>query len=196
MHGGVDKVVFKKLMPDHYTDQDLVKVGEQKDQLFCRKAKEIGLPHIDGLGPVLKYAKETGIKCIAVTNAPRGAAELVLQDIRDKFEAGDVIKGLVVGAECPKAKPHPDPYLIGMKKLGVKAEDCLVFEDSPSGCKAGKAAEVAAVVGLRTELPEWTLKAAGATVTVADWTEARTRARVAAPRLPRRLPPRGTSERR
>ena len=69
------------------------------------------------------------------------------------------------------AKPHPDPYLIAMERLGVPAHDCVVFEDSRSGVRAGVAANVAAVVGVRSELGDEDLRGAGAQVTVGDWTE-------------------------
>ncbi len=39
-----------------------------------------------------------------------------------------------------KGKPDPQPYLMGADRLGVAAKDCLVFEDAPSGVKAGVAA--------------------------------------------------------
>merc|ERR1712216_394425 len=84
---------------------------------------------------------------------------------------GDVIEDLVVGAECTRAKPYPDPYLEGMKRLGVGPECCVVFEDSRSGIKAGLAAGVTAIVGIRTSLSDAELREAGCAVTVADWTE-------------------------
>jgi sugar-phosphatase len=37
-------------------------------------------------------------------------------------------------------KPHPEPYLRGAALLGFAAERCLVIEDAPAGCAAGKAA--------------------------------------------------------
>jgi sugar-phosphatase len=37
-------------------------------------------------------------------------------------------------------KPHPEPYLRGAEILGLPAADCVVFEDSASGTKAGRAA--------------------------------------------------------
>ncbi len=37
-------------------------------------------------------------------------------------------------------KPHPEPYLRGAKLLGFDPAECLVFEDAPAGCTAGKAA--------------------------------------------------------
>ena len=40
--------------------------------------------------------------------------------------------------EVPKGKPAPDIYLLVAKTLGVKPEECLVFEDVPMGILAGK----------------------------------------------------------
>jgi mannitol-1-/sugar-/sorbitol-6-phosphatase len=37
-------------------------------------------------------------------------------------------------------KPHPEPYLRGAEILGLNPRDCVVFEDSASGTKAGRAA--------------------------------------------------------
>ncbi len=37
-------------------------------------------------------------------------------------------------------KPHPEPYLQGAALLGFAPERCLVIEDAPAGCAAGKAA--------------------------------------------------------
>ncbi len=40
---------------------------------------------------------------------------------------------VVLGEECANPKPYPDPYLEGLKAFGVKPEECIVCEDSPSG---------------------------------------------------------------
>ena len=36
-------------------------------------------------------------------------------------------------------KPAPDPFLLAAKELGYDAARCVVFEDSPSGIRAGVA---------------------------------------------------------
>ncbi|KAF8074110.1 HAD-like domain-containing protein [Lyophyllum atratum] len=38
-----------------------------------------------------------------------------------------------------RGKPDPDPFLLAAKDLGYDARDCVVFEDSPSGIRAGVA---------------------------------------------------------
>merc|ERR1711924_58909 len=106
---------------------------------------------VDGLPDALARAKALGVRAIAVTNAPRGAAEASLKSLREAVPAADIIEGLVIGAECKQAKPAPDPYIEGMRILGTSAADCVVFEDSRSGVRAGLAAAVP-VVGIRTSL--------------------------------------------
>jgi beta-phosphoglucomutase-like phosphatase (HAD superfamily) len=40
---------------------------------------------------------------------------------------------VVLGEECVRAKPFPDPYLGALKALGLQAGDAVVLEDSPTG---------------------------------------------------------------
>ena len=56
-------------------------------------------------------------------------------------------KELVTAYDIEHGKPNPDPYLKGAQNLGLGAGDCIVFEDAPSGVKAGVAAG-ARVIGI------------------------------------------------
>jgi sugar-phosphatase len=78
-----------------------------------------------------------------VTSAPRalGLARLTA--------AGIPVPSVVVTAEDVAAgKPAPDPYLLAAARLGVKATQCVVFEDSPNGIAAALAAGAGTVVGV------------------------------------------------
>jgi HAD superfamily hydrolase (TIGR01509 family) len=44
------------------------------------------------------------------------------------------------GHETPRSKPFPDVYLAAIEVLGVRAERCLVVEDTVTGVQAGVAA--------------------------------------------------------
>src|SRR5471032_279835 len=60
------------------------------------------------------------------------------------FELFDTI----VTADDPEvgaAKPAPDIFLVAARRLGVDPKDCLVFEDSPFGVTAAKAAGMTAI---------------------------------------------------
>lgn len=53
---------------------------------------------------------------------------------------------LVLGCEdYTETKPSPAPYLEAIRRLGVKDESVLVFEDSPAGLTSAKAAGLAVV---------------------------------------------------
>jgi len=47
---------------------------------------------------------------------------------------------LVAADFVTRGKPHPEPFLTGAAMLGFAPQECLVFEDSASGAKAGRAA--------------------------------------------------------
>jgi len=47
---------------------------------------------------------------------------------------------LVCAGETERGKPYPDPFLEAAKKLEVKPEECMVFEDGNAGVKAAEAA--------------------------------------------------------
>jgi sugar-phosphatase len=51
-----------------------------------------------------------------------------------------VPKRLVTADHVTRGKPHPEPFLTGAALLGVAPKECVVFEDSSSGAKAGRVA--------------------------------------------------------
>lgn len=47
---------------------------------------------------------------------------------------------LIPADHVTQGKPHPEPYLAGAVLLGFAPQDCVVFEDAPSGTRSGRAA--------------------------------------------------------
>jgi beta-phosphoglucomutase-like phosphatase (HAD superfamily) len=45
----------------------------------------------------------------------------------------------VAAGDIARTKPFPDPYLHAAKLLNVEIENCLIFEDSPTGITAATA---------------------------------------------------------
>lgn len=77
-----------------------------------------------------------GIDLAVVTSSKRTEVEPILR--REKVL--DVLTTVVYGNDVTHYKPHPEPYLLAMQRLGVAAAESVVFEDSKSGIRSGKAA--------------------------------------------------------
>eukprot|EP01035_Chromulina_nebulosa_P039824 gene39824-53855_t len=115
---------------------------------------------LPGLMALLDMADRAGVPMAAVTNAPRLNAEMMLTGlgIADRFAV------LVIGDELAQGKPHPLPYLEGLRGLGGDPKASVAFEDSRSGVQAASAAGIA-TVGIRTSVGLDDLLAAGAATT-------------------------------
>lgn len=59
---------------------------------------------------------------------------------------------MISADEVANGKPHPEPYLAGAAQLGFAANDCLVFEDAPSGIRSAQAAG-ATTIAIATTYP-------------------------------------------
>jgi HAD superfamily hydrolase (TIGR01509 family) len=68
-----------------------------------------------------------------VSASPRVIVDAVLTGMKEKYFLTSVASG-----DIERTKPFPDPYLHAAKLLGVAIENCIIFEDSPTGLTAAK----------------------------------------------------------
>jgi HAD superfamily hydrolase (TIGR01509 family) len=76
--------------------------------------------------------------------ASGGARHLVEQTLK-LIGVRHLFDAVVVAADVPRGKPHPDIFLRAAKLLGVLPERCLVFEDGRPGIIAAEAAGMQSV---------------------------------------------------
>ncbi|WP_338697178.1 MULTISPECIES: HAD-IA family hydrolase [unclassified Bradyrhizobium] len=141
-------------------DRRAIILGE-KERTFRELVSGQIVP-VPGLMTLLDRADHAGVPMVAVTNAPRPNAELLLSGlgIAHRFKA------VVIGDELAHGKPHPLPYLEGLRLAGASASASLAFEDSRSGVQSATAAGIA-TIGMRTGLSHADLLAAGAVASAA-----------------------------
>jgi sugar-phosphatase len=108
------------------------RVGEQI------RAHRQSLP---GVRECLALCRELGWRIALASNSPAVLCHLVLAElgIAEHFEQ------VLSADDVPQGKPHPAIYLLAARKLGVAPEECLVFEDSPGGVRAARAAGMCVV---------------------------------------------------
>ena len=110
-----------------------------------RRALLHALPVCAGVTELLDAAGAAGIAAAVVSSSPATWVDghLTRLGLRHRFRA--VITRDDVAGDDRRTKPAPDLYLAAAAALGVDAADCVVFEDSPNGVAAGRAAGMAVV---------------------------------------------------
>ncbi|MCX6970369.1 MAG: HAD family phosphatase [Verrucomicrobia bacterium] len=93
--------------------------------------------------PVLDFAKSIhGAAPMAIASG--GHRELVEASL-SALGITELFGAVVCAEDYANGKPAPDAFLEAARRLGVPPEDCVVFEDSPTGIAAAEAAGMAHV---------------------------------------------------
>lgn len=106
-------------------------------------------PLYDGVIEFLSQLEQNGIPAALVTSSDAEKMQIVF---RQHPSLRKHLKAVVTGSDVSHSKPHPEGYLKGAEMIGVNPKDCLVFEDSLQGLRAGRSSG-AQVIALTTSNP-------------------------------------------
>lgn len=154
--------ISERFLPGHSPERQAAIMAEKEEAFRTLALGQI--KPLAGLMRLLDRADRAGVPMVAVTNAPRLNAEMMLSGlgIMQRFKA------VIIGDELAHGKPHPLPYLEGLRAVGAASARSLAFEDSRSGVQAAATAGIA-TIGMRTSLGHDDLVAAGAVSTAASF---------------------------
>jgi len=82
-----------------------------------------------------------------------GSSRKTIREAVDHMGIGEHLEFFLGAEDYTPGKPHPACYRLAAEKLGVNADECLVFEDSAAGLNAAKAAGMTCVVLTRCGRP-------------------------------------------
>ncbi|MBS5884079.1 MAG: beta-phosphoglucomutase [Clostridium sp.] len=135
-----------------------MKMTNEEQEEYCHRKNKIYLEYVNkmtedeilpGVKEFLIDAKAKGYK-IALGSASKNA-QLILSNTNMKkyFDA------IIDGGKVVKAKPNPEVFTKGAYELGLKNEECIVFEDASAGVEAAHNANMLVVgIGNKEDLPE------------------------------------------
>jgi HAD superfamily hydrolase (TIGR01509 family) len=98
-----------------------------------------GVTVLPGVPELLDALRAEGVPLALVSSSYRVLVDAVLAQGVGPFDV------TVAGDEVRAGKPHPEPYLTAVERLGADPARCVVLEDSPSGVASGEAAGCAVV---------------------------------------------------
>lgn len=140
----------RDILPILYNRTDLDEAtlkerGHAKELMFVELFKQGAVPPVKGAVEFIRRLHQHGVPLVLGTSAERMNADLVLSS----YGIADCFKAIVSGEDVTHAKPHPEVFLKCCERLGFPPHECVVFEDSTHGLKAGRAAGCL-VIGLAT----------------------------------------------
>ncbi len=125
--------IVEQLNEKFGTALDAVEVPRIKEQYFVELIPEV-LP----IEPVVALVKQFhGTAPMGVASG--GHREIVIKTL-DALGLTSYFDTIVGAEDVARGKPAPDPFLETARRLGAEPATCLVFEDSPTGIEAAKAA--------------------------------------------------------
>ena len=142
------------------TEQEIREIYAAKSEEFNRYFQAQGeAPVIPGVKELLNKVRARGLVRVIVT----GSGQLSLLDNLNRHFPGQFTRELMVTAfDVTRGKPYPEPYLMGLKKAGITADQAIVVENAPLGVQAARAAGIFTIAVNTGPLPDSVLYDAGA----------------------------------
>lgn len=141
-----------------------LRLAPQEFARLCEEKNERYLEFIHAMRPeelfpgvrvFLEEAKRSGRKTALGTASRNSSLILEKLGLRACFDA------VIDGNQVRATKPDPEVFLRGAEALGLRPDECLVFEDAEAGIEAAHRAGMFAVgIGRADALPEADIQAA------------------------------------
>lgn len=147
MLGKRNDQIVRVVFGEGLSEEEAFEHGAAKERLYRELMAPVFERHVvKGVRELLAAAADAGVPCALGTNAEPENVEFVLRHSGLK----QFFRATVDGFQVPHAKPHPAIYLTAAGRLGVEPRRCVVFEDSPGGMQAARAAGMRLVALLTT----------------------------------------------
>ncbi len=122
-------IFFKQYMPENLDVRDFSRLWREQvlEKLYSSKI-DITKP---GFTEIFEYVKNKKYKIGLNSGSPRDLIKILFK--RAGMDEEKMFDTIISGDDLTLGKPHPEGYEKACKKLGLKPEECLVFEDSING---------------------------------------------------------------
>jgi len=159
------KIIAQRQWGRLISDAESQEIYDEKSAIYASRPEAKIMP---GVMDLQRQMKADGAKIVVVTGS--GQRSLLQRLLRD-FDGLVSRELMVTSFDVSRGKPQPDPYLMGLQKAGVSADEAMVVENAPLGVRAGKAAGIFTVAVNTGPLPDQELWEAGADLVFPDMYE-------------------------
>lgn len=164
--------VATKAIAKLFKEQKCIELSDKETlRIYTQKANDVKTQarpsRMEGMLEFVQLVKKT-----SATSVVTGSGQSTLMDILNDYYPDCFDENMMISARDVKhGKPHPEPYLMGLKKHGIKAEEAIVVENAPLGTLSGKAAGIFVLAINSGKLSDELLYENGADVVVSSASE-------------------------
>ena len=122
------------------TQEQKQELADRKNRRYVQMLQKLTKADLmEGAESCILQLRQKGVK-IALGSASKNAPFIL-----EKLGIHDLFDAVVDGNMVSRAKPDPEVFLTAVRLLGLKPEECCVFEDAQAGIEAAKAAGCLAI---------------------------------------------------
>ena len=140
---GVDRMASLRVVlgrNSRYSAAEMEQLAARKNGYYTEFIRQITPDDLlPGALDLLAELRARGIP-MAIGSASKNAGTVL-----DRLGIADQFAAVVTGHDFTRGKPAPDVFLTAAGRLGIKAADCVVFEDAAAGIEAAHAGGMKAV---------------------------------------------------
>ena len=141
--GGKDRIA-------KYAERKNIKVNSQKirnlkTEIFNNYIKKYHLKLRPGVKNIINFCKKHKIKIAFVSSTSLNNINSIFFSLRSSIKKKD-FEFIGNSKLVKKHKPNPDIYLMALKKLNLKAKDCIAIEDSQESLNSARRAKIKCVI--------------------------------------------------
>lgn len=150
-------LLFNRTFNRNATDEEVLQIYEKKSEYFSQYNNN---QTIEGATELLNLVRSQGLKPVLVT----GSGQKKLSERLNKTFPNIFTQATMVTAfDVKYGKPHPEPFLMGLKKGGnLSPNQALVIENAPMGVEAAYQAGIFTIAVNTGPLSDKILMDAGA----------------------------------
>lgn len=161
MHEGRTGESTINILTRRYWDRDAT--AEEVAHIYAEKCRLFNAcpeaPKMPGADEVLARVQAKGLAVGVVTGSGQRS---LLERLEHNYPGCFAPEHIVSSKDVRHGKPDPEPYLMGLRKMGVTPYEAIVIENAPLGVRAAVAARIFTIAVNTGPLPESALLDEGA----------------------------------
>jgi beta-phosphoglucomutase len=129
---GIPRIDGAKAILKGLSLEELKQAATKKQKYFLELLEKEGVQVYKSTVVLIRKLQQKGIKVAVISSSKNCLPILKKVGIDNLFEI------IITGYDIQRGKPDPEVFILASQRLGINAEDCIVFEDAVLGVEAAK----------------------------------------------------------